>query len=520
MIYKKACCIWRSTIKIFSKWLFLVLFVGTCLGTALPSHSEQIVVSSSSPSEIKIKTVYKSINFPAKDKTYSVRIIGENFGSDSSKINLFVSQSKDKNGEFSEGINEKVCWQINQEGCNKYVQGIAFSNREIAFNKIPALYAGEVGIQIGISERFSNIYPIFLSPVAQEIPLFSAGLVSLLVLLLLLVLSWRLVKISKTGKFNGDFSLVKKFLIDSETNTVSLSVFQFYIWTFTAILSYLYLFFSRSLIQGKLEFIEIPSGLPGIVLISSATILASKGISNTKGSTGAGNINPQWSDLISIGGVITPERVQFLIWTILGSLAFLFIALFQAPESIKDLPQIPSGFLQLMGVSSFGYVGGKLARKAGPIIKEINAKHEDSSLVVDVYGSTLSEDAVFKIGSVIITADMIDGNKPEIISIDNSNEPSFGKHIRLTIDNLTPNSKNNLDTDDFRITNPDGQFAEWKISIPQKLASSPQTITNPPKRQSTSLSGVAIDTDRGNQQRLDPRKSQSSSGVLDPDAPS
>jgi hypothetical protein len=497
MLYKKAFYRYILTIKISFKSLFFMFIVGTFLVTILPSYSEvstqtpassstqtpassvlRVSPSSSSQTPIspppqssvlgspfpEIKAIYKSINFPEKNSTYSLKIIGKNFSTASLENNLFISKSKDENDEFNVGISEKVCWLKNEE-CKELVQGKVISNRELEFQKIPKKYAGAVGIQIGVGEGLSNIYPTFLSPVPQEIPLISTVGVSIVIFLLILLLSMGLVKNTKTGKPNHLFSIPKKFFIDSETNTISLSTFQFYVWTFAAILGYLYLFFSRSLIQGRFEFIDIPSGLPGIILISSTTILLSEGISNTKGSKGAGNIDPEWSDLISIGGVITPERVQFLIWTILGSLAFIFVALLQTPENIKDLPQVPQGFLQLMGVSSFGYVGGKLARKAGPVINEVNANYNGNSLVVDVNGSTLSEDAICKIGGVIISSDIIDGNKPEIITTDNSNEPSLAKHLRLTINKQDSDWVKTIAQSKFKITNPDGQYAEWNINL-------------------------------------------------------
>ena len=39
------------------------------------------------------------------------------------------------------------------------------------------------------------------------------------------------------------------------------------------------------------------------------------------------------------------------------------------PSTLKDLPKVPDGFLYLMGVSSAGYLGGKVVRKPGPVIK-------------------------------------------------------------------------------------------------------------------------------------------------------
>jgi hypothetical protein len=461
MLYKKAFCILKSAIKIPFKAMFFILLVGTFLFTTVPSHSQQAITPGSLPPEIK--TIYKPINFPNESGSYGIKVVGRNFGGDPSKVNLYISKNKDKNGEFNEGVNEKLCW-VDKCPVDTKVKGKIISNRELEFQGISKDYAGEVGIQIGIGEGFSNIYPTIFSVSPKEKPLLLTGGVLSIILLAILILSWRLVKITKTGKSNSLFSFVRKFFIDFETNTISLSAFQFYVWTFTAISGYLYLFFSRSLIQGKLEFIDIPPGLPGIVLISSATILFSEGISNTKGSKGAGKVEPEWSDLISIGGVITPERVQFFIWTVLGSFAFLYVAFLQTPDTIKDLPQVPVGFLQLMGVSSFGYIGGKFARKAGPIISEVNAQYGEESLVLNIHGSALSVDAKYEIGGITVSSAMTDEMKPLIITSNDSNEPSLAKHLRLTISKQYQNSWSGLEGRKFKITNPDGQFAEWEIT--------------------------------------------------------
>jgi hypothetical protein len=61
-----------------------------------------------------------------------------------------------------------------------------------------------------------------------------------------------------------------------------------------------------------------------------------------------------------------------LVWTIVGVAIFLFTALQHGPEEIQALDPVPSGLLYLMGLSSLGYLGGKLARGAGPVINELS----------------------------------------------------------------------------------------------------------------------------------------------------
>src|SRR4029079_6884200 len=51
----------------------------------------------------------------------------------------------------------------------------------------------------------------------------------------------------------------RAFLIDAESDTYSLSKFQFYLWSVAALLAYTYLTLSRCLGQGKLALADIPN---------------------------------------------------------------------------------------------------------------------------------------------------------------------------------------------------------------------------------------------------------------------
>jgi hypothetical protein len=66
-----------------------------------------------------------------------------------------------------------------------------------------------------------------------------------------------------------------------------------------------------------------------------------------------------------------------LLWTILGVGTFLYAVLQLPPGSISELPAVPERLLVLMGLSSAGYLGGKMARKAGPVIDEISLSPPD-----------------------------------------------------------------------------------------------------------------------------------------------
>ena len=197
------------------------------------------------------------------------------------------------------------------------------------------------------------------------------------------------------GKKYGFFSML---FLDPETDTYSLSKFQFILWTAVAVFAYVYLMAAQSLIQGKLEFVDIPENLPGIVLVAAGTTVLASGITSSKGTKGAGDVHPSWADFVSTGGVLAPERLQFFVWTIVGVATFISLIVLSDPGTIHDLPKIPERFLYLMGVSSAGYLGGKLARQPGPIIDEIIAI--SGSLVLEIHGRFLSRDASLNRGTL------------------------------------------------------------------------------------------------------------------------
>jgi hypothetical protein len=363
-----------------------------------------------------------------------------------------------------------VCWEDEKDCELSSIKGRVLNNRQITFSNVPKrAYNGDVGLQIRVGETESTpSYSLTLSPVDRGFPLFlTLGIFVALVGLIVFFVQ----KGNRPTDIDGTkYDFWSALLIDQKTNTYSLTRLQFYLWTGVAIFSYLYLMLSRSLVQGQLEFIDIPQGLPGIVLISATTTVVSEGITTTKGSKGGGNIKPEFSNLITTGGLIAPERFQFLVWTILGVLAYLFVVLWQSPEQIKDLPQIPSGFLQLMGISSAGYLGGKLARKPGPFINSIESSIDNqSSLVLNIQGSNLSSTATFKLNK----GEQI---PPSLItttiktSEENASDSSLAKILEIVIKN--PKKAWYENGNILTIYNSDTQYSEQKFEAPKDLNTS------------------------------------------------
>jgi hypothetical protein len=159
---------------------------------------------------------------------------------------------------------------------------------------------------------------------------------------------------------------------------------------------------------------------------------------------------------------VAVERFQFFVWTLVGVFTFLFLVVFSDPSHIAELPTIPNGFLALMGVSSFGYLGGKLARKPGPIIDEIVASVGSLTLVIS--GRKLSMAASFNIDGTDVAKNLVTtvGTDP-----DEGSSADFFKTLTLTIAEPLPRWPT-AGRHQFTITNPDGQNAEWfyRIGVP------------------------------------------------------
>ena len=200
-----------------------------------------------------------------------------------------------------------------------------------------------------------------------QVAVFSLAIAVALALLPLFLLRF----VQKGYKIAGGDYRFRCCSFDPETDTYSLSKLQFYAWTVASIFGYAYLFISRVHVQSG-AWPDVPATLPGIILVSAGTAIGSQMATAANGPKGAGEEAPSFSDFITSGGVVAPDRLQMLLWTIVGVAAFLYAVLQLAPGTITDLPGVPERLLVLMGISSAGYLGGKMARKPGPVINEIS----------------------------------------------------------------------------------------------------------------------------------------------------
>jgi hypothetical protein len=195
----------------------------------------------------------------------------------------------------------------------------------------------------------------------------AAAIIALSLGLTVLLLVYGLIKHQpKARRYNA----LKVLFLDLETDTYSLSRLQFYLWTAAALFGYTYLVIGRMFVQGQ-PWPEVPDNLPAIIGIGTATAVGSQVATTIVGPKGSGNENPSLGDLVTSGGVAAVDRIQMLVWTILGAGAFCVAALRYGPGTIKILDPVPTSMLYMMGLSSVGYLGGKLARKPGPVITEL-----------------------------------------------------------------------------------------------------------------------------------------------------
>jgi hypothetical protein len=135
--------------------------------------------------------------------------------------------------------------------------------------------------------------------------------------------------------------------------------------------AYVFLFVAQGFVQNVWTFPSL-EGFGATFLVSLGTLIAAQTTSSMKGAKGAGEVHPALTDLFVHGGVIALERVQQVLWTMITVGMFVYIV-FKNYAETTTFPAIPDELLILMGISALGYVGGKVARKAGPIIQRVDA---------------------------------------------------------------------------------------------------------------------------------------------------
>ncbi len=419
-------------------------------GKDLGIYGTRLKIAASDKAEEKpaISKIVPIASYP-KHGRYNFDITGENFGNDIRGIKVLINDTTytfDKTLQVRGGT-------IPAEKCGENISCLIWgwkklSVRGLSLNGLEIIRPMSASVTIDGIE--SDKKTIILSPVDRAVPgilAFAAlGCLSFMVYLM-----YR--RKASLYQVNGKSYPVISFLfIDPKTNTYSLSQLQLILWSAAAVVAYVYLAASRALVQWDWRLCEVPENLPMLLGISAGTTVLSIGATGVRGSKGSGSLHPELGDFISSGGVFAPERLQFFLWTVIGVFSFISATLAQDPASVTNLPRIPDSFLPLMGISSVGYLAGKVTRKPGPNISRIVPAKTDAGLpALRILGENLSPRAQVMVNDKLIQNDEISAG-----STAHADAEFVSELIVTTTEGIVESVGETM----VKIVNPDGQSAE------------------------------------------------------------
>jgi hypothetical protein len=418
--------------------------------------------------QVKIDSISPLTVYPTGN-TYNFDISGENLGkAPGDNIVEVVGRGPQTVGSTDDCKNQaagKMClsYDLGMEGRKLKVTGFSAGN-----------YEGPVNIRLRVGNNVSDPKTVTLSALREGTVRALAIAISVICALIVLGIVWKGIKLAK-GEDSG--TVLDWFFLDKQTSSYSLSKFQLIAWTSVAIFGYIYVLLCRTLIQWNFQFPNIPNGWPTLLGVSAATAIASVGITTNRGSKGAGRQGPSIADFISSGGMVTSDRFQFFVWTLVGFVGFLLLVLLVDPSALKELPDVPQGFLYLMGISSAGYLGGKVVRLPGPVIQQMlvsaspltrdaQGKELPVKLTIDLQGENLSTDAAIQIEGVSLRPK----DEFTIVEVKPQNapaDPSFRAELNVILENAAKYVQGEYE---LTFINKDGQMAAAKFPVdPLKL---------------------------------------------------
>jgi hypothetical protein len=424
--------------------------------TVLPDQAAKVQIDSIFPA-----TDYRSDN----DDGYDFDISGTNLGQAPNDNILEVIGAGPQPVGTAEECKDYATAKIFKKICLSYEP--AMETRRLSVKGFhPAHYEGSVEFRLRVNGNVSETKQVTFSGITETDLRVLATVVSLVLGAVVLALVWQGIGVYK---IRGEaYAPAASFFLDKQTNSYSLSKFQLLAWTGVAVFSYIFVFFCRMLIQWNFTFPAIPSGWPTLLGLSAGTTVAAVGITSNRGSKGAGPISPSMADFISSGGLVMSDRFQFFVWTLVGCAGFLALVLSHDPSTLKDLPEVPDGFLYLMGISATGYLGGKLVRLPGPVVTQLlvagvvpaDAGGPPARMTINIKGDNLSQNALVKVDD--------DGLRPDQFSIeavkaqDQAPDSSFCSEINLTLKDASAylEGEHNL-----TLTNKDGQMAACSFPV-------------------------------------------------------
>lgn len=439
----------------------------------LPVPGDLNVVSDQA-AKVKIDSISPGTVYPTgANNRYDFEISGENMG-------------KGPGDNIVEVVGRGPQTLGSPDDCKQYASNQKFENMCLSYDpgmegrklKVTGFKAGDyeglVNIRLRVGNNVSDPKPVTLSKLPEVWVRALAIVASVVFAVIVLAMVWKGIKLAKGSESGG---VLDWFFLDRQTSSYSLSKFQLIAWTAVAIFGYLYVLFCRTLIQWDFHFPAIPNGWPTLLGVSAATTVAAVGITTNRGSKGSGPVEPSFADFISSGGMVAGDRFQFFVWTLVGFTGFLLLVLLADPSTLKELPDVPQGFLYLMGISAAGYLGGKVVRLPGPVIQQLlvsaspltrdaQGKEQPVQLTIDLKGENLSTDATVKINGVQLRPK----DEFTIVEVKPQNapaDPSFRAEVNVLLKDA---AKYVQGTYELTFINKDGQMAVTKFPVdPLKL---------------------------------------------------
>ncbi len=421
-------------------------------------------------------TAYRTAN----GKGFDFDIVGDNFATDPSEDRVKVDgqgdiiklSDKDKKCEGIIDPNKLPCLWV-ESAQKMHVVGYQAEK-----------YQGQLNLSVEVDDSTSEKKQLVLARM-------SAGgvLISAVVLFgLMCFFIYRLVARNLDPRAADGTTLPRwaAFLLDQQTGTYSLSKFQLFLFSAVFVFGYIYLFLCHWLVQWQFALPDVPGEVSTMLGLSAGTTVAAVGATLSRGTKGSGRPGPAFADFVSNGGLVVAERFQFFVWTIVACAGFLALVISQNPATVQGFPTFPQGLLYVMGISSAGYLGGKLARKPGPNILSIAVSPATvvplgppKPLVITIQGENFSDSAKFFIDGHELPLVTDDEGKPKGLVTRTPQEglPGFSSQLQITIDS---NAGVDLKSDDhtFRILNSDGQFSDKKFALPMKIDNVTDGVAN------------------------------------------
>ena len=294
--------------------------------------------------------------------------------------------------------------------------------------------------------------PLDKAPALRVIPVSTMYWRSSLILVLLILLVYLLYKLFyKVPAGQTRYSFLTMLLLEQENMTYSLSRAQFLGWMTVIIWSWLFLYYAHGYVDQIWAFPNLGNSVYTF-LISLGTLIVAQATNMGQGVKGAGEVHPSPADLVVHGGVLALDRVQQVVWTVLAIGMFIRITV-STYSTATALPDIPQELLVLMGLSSAGYLGGKLVRGAGPIIEQVTIR--EGSVIINIKGKHFSKDCFVWVDGVKQSKDKI-----SVIADDPDAPLRFAKELEVTLE---------ITLEDWRakehaltVVNDDAQRADWR----------------------------------------------------------